>query len=65
MSADSFHHQVEQNNRNKRKSYDFNNYQHNCVEGSGTAVQMKPEDFKDLKIRKVVEKEYITLMLRT
>ena len=48
MSADSFHHQVEDKIRRKKYLYDFNDYIH-CLTSAGNALLMRPEDFFDFK----------------
>ena len=46
MSADSFHHAVENEIRVKKRMYDFDDFV-KCVENCGVAVLMKPNDFFD------------------
>ena len=48
MSADSFHHQVEDKIRRKKYLYDFNDYV-DCVDSAGKALLMRPEDFFDFR----------------
>ena len=43
----SFHHQIEENIRRKKKLYDFNDYVE-CVEKGGMSIEMKSEDFLDI-----------------
>ena len=56
MSADSFHHQIEENIRRKKKLYDFNDYVE-CVEKGGMAIEMKSEDFLDISSGKSSAKD--------
>ena len=51
MSADSFHHLVENEIREKKRMYHFDDFV-NCVENCGVAIQMKPEDFIDYRNEK-------------
>ena len=44
MSADSFHHSVEEEIRSKKRLYDFQDFV-DCVNNRGSADIMKPEDF--------------------
>ena len=48
MSADSFHHQVEDKIRRKKYLYDFNDHV-DCVDSAGKGLLMKPEEFFDFK----------------
>ena len=48
MSADSFHHQVEQNIKQRKKLYDFKDFVA-CVGKSGIAEEMSPLDFFDFQ----------------
>ena len=47
MSADSFHHQVEEAMRKKKNLYDFADFSR--VSKSGIAVEMTVEDFFDFR----------------
>ena len=51
MSADSFHHAVEEEIRAKKNLYSFRDFV-SCVEKRGKSVIMKPEDFYDYKNEK-------------
>ena len=55
MSADSFHHQVEDKIRRKKYPHDFNDYV-DCIDSAGKALLLKPEDFFDFKINKIKQK---------
>lgn len=48
MSADSFHHRVENQVKKVRNLYDFRDFV-NCVDRAGKAVIMKPSNFKAWK----------------
>ena len=48
MSADSFHHQVEDKIRRKKYPLDFNDYV-DSIDSAGKALLLKPEDFFDFK----------------
>ena len=56
MSCDSFHHLIEDNIRHEKYLYDFNDYVQ-CVEKAGSAIEVKPSDFLDLKSKKGVGKD--------
>ena len=45
MAADSFHKNVEDAMRHKKKLYDFNDFVE-CIDKHGTAIQMEPVEFK-------------------
>ena len=47
---------IEDNIRHEKYLYDFNDYVQ-CVEKAGSAIEMKPSDFLDLKNKKGVGKD--------
>ena len=51
MSADSFHHSVEEEIRSKKKLYSFKDFV-SCVEKRAESIIMEPEDFFDFKNEK-------------
>ena len=52
MSADSFHHLIEDQIRSRGKLNDFNDYVV-CVDDVVIAVEMQPSDFLDLRNHQV------------
>ena len=48
MSADSFHHQVENEIRKKKRLNDFKDFSM-CVNMRGKSIEMQPSDFIDYK----------------
>ena len=51
MSADSFHHSVEEEIRKKKSLYDFDDFVE-CVQNQGIAIVMNAESFSDFKNEK-------------
>ena len=56
MSADSFHHQVENGIQEVKKLYDFQDFVR-CVESKGTAVLMESKDFVNFRNEKSIAKD--------
>ena len=62
MSADSFHHSVEEEIRQQKKLYDFHGFVR-YVSRRGTAVEMKPCDFIDYKKEKGTTNDMVLPLL--
>ena len=63
MSAESFHHYVEEEIRSKKRLYDFQDFV-DCVNNRGSADIMKPEDFFEDVNEKGSSKDVICPLLQ-
>ena len=62
MSADSFHHQVEEAMRQKKNLYDFADFSQ-CVSKSGIVIEMTVDDFFDFRNNLSSGKGYLFILI--